>query len=155
MLAQQDARDGRFHAVAGSWSIRQASHLQSVTYPTRRRDDVTTYQSRNGLNHCRLLSFRCRPQVCLLRKSNFITAVHWQDISLKAFDLFKIKCARGERASSRSKPASRSSALKAPAIEKARQKANRSAYGIRTRVPALRGPCPRPLDECALSKSAI
>jgi len=27
---------------------------------------------------------------------------------------------------------------------------NGSAYGIRTRVPALRGPCPRPLDECAL-----
>ncbi len=30
-----------------------------------------------------------------------------------------------------------------------RNRSRSSAYGIRTRVPALRGPCPRPLDECA------
>jgi hypothetical protein len=29
------------------------------------------------------------------------------------------------------------------------QKALRGAYGIRTRAAAVRGRCPRPLDECA------
>src|SRR5207237_7312275 len=37
-------------------------------------------------------------------------------------------------------------------IPSARQVLAGSAYGIRTRVPALRGLCPRPLDERAVGK---
>jgi hypothetical protein len=31
----------------------------------------------------------------------------------------------------------------------------RGAYGIRTRAAAVRGRCPRPLDECAAAKGSV